>query len=106
MWLGSLRWLAQVQVGLARRGFRLTRPGAMLTRTFLLVLAVLVIASAAGQTIAYFTSAQSVGSNTLSSAKAFSIADVSATAEASGAIVIKWSAASWATGGYSIRRNT
>src|SRR5579859_1043976 len=92
----AARWLS---------GLRLRRPGRLLTRAITFILASIVIVSAAGQTISYLTSTQGVGSNTLASAKAFSIADVSATAESGGAIVINWSAASWATGGYSVRRN-
>jgi hypothetical protein len=55
-------------------------------------------------TAAYLSATRSGGSNVLSTATQFTISDVTAVAQTGGHILVSWSAASWAGGGYSVRR--
>jgi hypothetical protein len=55
-------------------------------------------------TAAYLSATRSGGSNILSTATQFTISDVTAVAQPGGHILVSWSAASWAGGGYSVRR--
>lgn len=90
-------WLA----GSPRRLGRFSEIGLVL-----LALLLFVAGRTVGDTIAYFTSAQSLPINTLASAKLFAPTDISAVAGAGGKIVVSWSKISWATNGYSVRRST
>src|SRR6266566_6712178 len=57
-------------------------------------------------TAAYLSVALADASNVVATAKQFSISDVTAVATPAGSILVAWSAASWAAGGYSVRRST
>src|SRR6185503_12768499 len=69
-------------------------------------LVVWVLLGASPSTAAYLAATRSDGSNVLSTAKQFTISDTSAVAQPGGAILVSWSTASWAAGGYSVRRST
>ena len=57
-------------------------------------------------TAAYLSVALADASNVVATAKQFIISDVAAVAKPAGSILVSWSAASWAAGGYSVRRST
>src|SRR5260370_38078092 len=57
-------------------------------------------------TAAYLSVALADASNVVATAKQFTISDVTAVAKPAGSILVSWSAASWAAGGYSVRRST
>ena len=56
-------------------------------------------------TWASFTASQPDASNMLATAKQFTISDVAAVAKPGGTVVLTWSAATWALGGYSVRHS-
>src|SRR3954449_7338848 len=55
-------------------------------------------------TSAFLTISQADPANVVATAKQFTISDVTATAQPAGSVLVSWSAASWAAGGYSVRR--
>src|SRR5260221_11322245 len=57
-------------------------------------------------TAAYLSVALADASNVVATAKQFTISDVTAVAKPAGTVLASWSAASWAGGGYSVRRST
>jgi Bacterial Ig-like domain len=70
----------------------------------LLVSVLLVGTGPVSGTWASFTASQPDASNVLATAKQFTISDLVAVGPPGGTIVLTWSAASWAQGGYSVRR--
>lgn len=71
----------------------------------LLVSVLLVGTGPVSGTWASFTSSQPDAPNVLATAKQFTISDVVAVATPGGTIVLTWSAATWALGGYSVRHS-
>lgn len=79
--------------------------GLGLLETVLIAALLFMAGHTAGSTVAYFTSSQSIGGNTLAAAPQF--APTGLTASASGSSVsLSWSPASWAVAGYNIYRGT
>src|SRR5450631_157169 len=72
----------------------------------LLVSILLVGTGPVSGTWASFTSSQPDAPNMLATAKQFTISDVAAVARPGGTVVLTWSAATWALGGYSVRHST
>jgi Bacterial Ig-like domain len=65
-----------------------------------------VVLGSSPSTAAYLTATLSESGNAIATAKQFTISDVAAVAQPGGTIKVSWSVASWAAGGYSIRRAT
>ncbi|HEV7662352.1 MAG TPA: Ig-like domain-containing protein, partial [Chloroflexota bacterium] len=69
-------------------------------------LVVWVLVGSSPGTAAYLSTTRTDAANVLSTAKQFTISDVTALAQPGGSVLVSWSAASWAGGGYSVRRGT
>src|SRR5579859_1522374 len=69
-------------------------------------LLVWVMLGASPTTAAYLSATLADASNVVATAKQFTISDVTAVAQPAGSLLISWSPASWAAGGYSVRRST
>src|SRR5579864_2543657 len=69
-------------------------------------LLVAVMLGSSPTTAAYLTTTLSDASNVIGTAKQFTVSDLTAVARPAGAVQLAWSAASWAAGGYSVRRGT
>src|SRR5579859_2359355 len=59
-----------------------------------------------GGTFAFLKTQSALASNGVATAKLFALTDVTAVAQAAGAVLLSWSDVSWASAGYSIRRGT
>ena len=72
-----------------------------------LVVAVLLVGTGPiPATFAFFNAQTALPSNAVATAKLFALTDVTAVAQAAGAVLLLWSDVSWASSGYSIRRGT
>jgi hypothetical protein len=89
---------------LLREARRLSRRTFKLGNALVGGLVVWVLLGSTPTTAAFLSVTRSDGSNVLSTAKQFTISDVTAVAQPGGHILVSWSAASWAGGGYSVRR--
>src|SRR5437762_1848997 len=89
---------------LLREARRLRRRTFKLGNALLGGLVVWVMLGSTPTTAAFLSVTRSDGSNILSTATQFTISDVTAVAQPGGHILVSWSAASWAGGGYSVRR--
>src|SRR5579864_1787897 len=69
-------------------------------------LLVAVMLGSSPTTAAYLTTTLSDASNVIGTAKQFTVSDLTAVARPAGHVQLAWSAASWAAGGYSVRRGT